>query len=202
MKSIVILASAVLTIFAYASQASANVITYHLVDVTFYDGAKATGSFDYDTSLATITAANIAFTGSSNILNSGTSNGYLPGSSNLPTKDLTFDTFEQIVNNPGGPVQVIIADQNYDSNPNVANTHIVMSAIGLTALGQLGTFPIWTSNPYSSYAYEVYDHYDFIASGSLSTVPEPSSITMLSLGLGTLGVLGFRKTRKAKSATV
>ena len=202
MKSILILASAVLTILAYEIQASANVITYHLVDVTFYDGARATGSFDYDTSLATITAANIAFTGSSNILNAGLSNGYLSGSSNLPTKDLTFDTFEQIFNHPGGPVQIIISDQPYSGDPTVAQTHIVMSAIGLTALGQLGTFPIWTANPYSSYAYEVYDHYDFIASGSLSTVPEPSSITMLSLGLGALGVLGFRKTRKAKSATV
>ena len=202
MKTIVILASTVLAIFAYASQASAHSITYHLVDVTFYDGAQATGSFDYDTSLETITSVNIAFTGSSNILNTTTNNGYLPGSYNLPTKDLTFDTFEQIINNPGGPVQILIADSQYPFNPSDANTHMVIAAVGLTSLGQTGTFQIDTSNPYSSYAYEVYDHYDFIASGFLSTVPEPSSITMLSLGLGALGVLGFKKIRKAKSAAV
>lgn len=156
----------VLTLTLGAGVASADLV-YNLVDVTFDDGATATGTFKTDDALTTLLDWDIT-----------TSVGSLPG--------FHFDTVNAPVNFSSIPNIIVLED--------ATPTHILelTFATPLTAAGAL----LLVNSPNDSFEQQG-DGKRVVVAGSVSAVPEPSSLVLAAVG--GLGALGYARRRRRRA---
>jgi hypothetical protein len=175
-KAFRVLTVASLLIFGLLSEASASPpdVVWHLSG-TFSDGGTLAGSFAANSVTGTITSWNITTTAGS--IRSG-----FHYDSSL--------TGAQVVE-PDGPWDVTFRN----NVPTFSHPALVFDFVGLTSpsgFATLATYAISTS----SFECDNCGAYRSIASGSVTTVPEPESYAMMLAGLGLMGFLARRRKRE------
>jgi hypothetical protein len=161
--------SAVLCV-AFAPEAFANII-YTLDSVTFTDGGSASGSFAWDESGETLVSWNISTTAGTQQLAPFTYSDLLVGHANLVIDD--FGIY-------------------FLGEPSVQQLNLNFT----TSLNAGGTLALAPSREYNSYAP---DFGRDVFSGVVSAVPEPSTYSLVGLGL--LALI-WRRNRKTNDGAL
>ena len=175
-KLSVALAAAACASTLFASPASAATVTWTLENVLFAGGGSATGSYDYDASTNTFSNIHIVTT---HVGPFGATYGVPPGTGT----SVFFDTVPQLLPDYTGSPRFL-----FDL------TSAMTDAAGVIPI-LVGEEAICSNANCSSGAIRV------VVSGEVvATTPLPAALPLFATGLGVMGLLGWRRKRKAALA--
>jgi hypothetical protein len=124
------------------------------------------------------------------------------GGSNVPADSVTgahFDTFLQSPLAPGNYTVSVMQYNNFAVGPNLSNGFSASGATFTSIFGcSNGSFcDVTTDNRTNQWAFDILN----VDSGEqVSAVPLPAALPLFATGLGALGLLGWRRKRKAGAA--
>ena len=180
-----LVAAMLMAFFVMSSVACAVPVRWRLVDIVFDDGGIASGSYVFDADTNSFPSIDIHTSAGSSLPGYTYVGPHCVGCTDpVGAQIILFNVFPD----PGGPL---------------LSQMVYWFAAQMTNAG--GTIPIVTKcDTYvgcgASYEYGTGIGTRYVISGSISSTPLPSTLPLLATGLGVLGLLGWRRKRKAKLA--
>ena len=172
-----------LSVLFWAISSQAVPLTWNLANVTFDDGATATGSFVFDADAFTVLDWNISV--------SGGDENVFPVFTYTPLTAPETGIFD--TGTTGFSIQIWIDSTAPGGTPD-SRVMILTSSAPLTNSG--GTVPLYVDiNDPGWQSRECYncDPYRLMVSGSINAVPLPAAIWLFGSGL--IGLIGFARKR-------
>jgi hypothetical protein len=158
--------------------ANADLIDWTLTGVTFADGGTASGSFVLNTTTDTITSFDITTSAGTTILSSQ-----------------EYDASNSFATaNPGGLGGVGGVTFTLDNNSRFFQLYVNGD---MTVPGVIDILS--GSTNHISYECLACGSLRFVSAGEVSSTPLPAALPLFATGLGGLGLLGWRRRRKAQA---